>query len=210
MADETQAETSAEKPDLAKAAESMIAKQGDPVRVIMTLMSENYNLRDKARELSAKLPKEGEKVLSPDEIKSFEKYRSLGDIQSLESSLREKATLAEELGRHNRRATAVKAAKLSGLDPDLLAEIALDKGIEFSFKQSSKDGKAVETALVKDADDKEVPIDQFVSQRLAVYADALKPKKPLETGPSRQVGNPMPVATGSRNPSPAPASRPRF
>jgi hypothetical protein len=166
-------------PDLAKQAENLTAKHGDPNVALMVLLGENYKLRDGLREATKAVPPEGARVLYGDDAKLWDSYRELGDPPAIRKAVRERDEFSGKVQKFEReselRAVAdkaridgapVKYAVLKTLAADLVfgEDTAKDKaGKEYSF---------VTVAAPDGAEP--VPFEQYAAAHWADFLPALR------------------------------------
>lgn len=202
MADETP-----QTPNPAETFQRLLAqKNNDATALASQLFDENFQLRVKNRELKDAGPKEGAKVLSPDEAKRWDAYEALGkepkDLRKAIDALPELEKTNKELaGMETLRELADigldgSKLKLSVLKDQMLTKYP-DAAITFKTEKN-KDGVEVKTAYIKPtADGPESSFHEFAAQNLSDYLPALKvtaeatPVIPGNTHDPKPQGGPL-------------------
>jgi hypothetical protein len=155
--------------DLIEKAKRLIDKDGgDALAVIMTLLGENFDMREKTRELKAKLPTEGAVVLSAEEAKTWEALKA-HKPDELTKKLEERDVFEKELKTTKRTQTLTEAATLAGMKPNVLARLAGDSLLIEITGEGDK--KAV---VVKDDKGVSTPIGDYAKTHWAEFAPALQ------------------------------------
>lgn len=206
--------------DLVKAVEGLISRHGDPTAALRVLMGENYTLRDKVREVSARLPKDGALVLEGEDAKHWGAYKTLGAPNELKRVLEEHGTLKAD-NRSFRKADVVRSASdIHGFKAKVLGTLAEKLEIEIGEsvddegklvglddKPIRKDGKAVLAAFVKGEGETRTRLDKYASAHWEDYMPSLKPaaetrqSSPFGTPTTRPPGpSPIPSGTGDGKP----------
>jgi hypothetical protein len=154
---------------------------GDPTALARDLLAKNQELekdnrryRAKIKDLGGKQPEEGGLVLSKDDAAKWPLYLALGEPDALKASLDSGSAAVAKLEGIGRAETFRKAALLGGYNPDVFADLADAKGLQIEFKQETRDGKAVEVALVRGEGDSRTPLGEFVESSFSHYLPALK------------------------------------
>lgn len=152
-------------PDAATIAQmvaNLITKNnGDSNKAIETLLSENAQLRSDKRklkeekdEVTKKLPQDGTVVLTADEFKLWELYKTLGKPEELEKITKEHTELKEKTESQKKKELIEKAATGAGFKSSVLERLVGDIEIQFQSIPILVDGKAVnqEIPFVKTKD----------------------------------------------------------
>lgn len=181
-------------PDTA-AAEKLIAKHGSAAEAVRELMKDNHSVREKNRELSAKVP-EGAVVLKPEQAKAWEAYRQLGEPAELKTAKEERTAFANEVAGFKRRDIHAEAAAIAdggkGYKASVLNRLAEQDGITIEVVNEQKDGKPVKVARVKDGETT-TPLDQYAASKWADFLPALKGSGQATTQ-TRAGGTPPPAS----------------
>jgi len=163
----------------AEALQKLLDKhKGDAMALAMTLLSENFDLRSKNRDLREKVPADGSVVLSKADGERWEKFKALGkkpeDIAAALTQAEKDTVEAAKLRRKDNLRDVSDVGyggsklKLSVLE-DLDGKFPDAERPEYVVKEE-KDGKAV---TVKHGG-KELPLEQFAKENWADYEPALK------------------------------------
>jgi hypothetical protein len=211
----------------ADAAKLIRRYRGRAEDALASVIDENAEYREERRQLRAKLPKEGEVVLSAADAAAFNAYKALGTPEVVKQKVDEHGTLSARIASDDRAKIADEAAPLAGFNPAALRDIVRDKGLELSFAEETVDGKAVRVPMVKLASDaaaKPVKLAEYAKTSLATYLPALtaKPAGTNGAAPAAATGTTFPEqgssssATGTagqnngtpRGPAPIPGVKP--
>ncbi len=203
-------------PDLAKQVEALIARHGGPDGAVRTLMSETYNLRDKNRELIAKIPPDGAVVLQGEDAKHWGSYQSLGKVADLRTALAERDTFRTEAGTLRKAETGRTVAEVMGWKPGVLATLAKDLDLEVrdevdkDGKAVLKDGKPVRVAVVKGEGDKATLLKDYAAAHWGDFLSSLattttveRPRGTPSVGVNGGGLRPAPAGQGERQGPPA-------
>lgn len=183
-------------PDLVKAIEGLIARNGGADGALRVLLAENHDHREKIRQLTESQPPAGAVVLKGDDAKAWEAYVSLGKPGDLRKALDDGKLVAAEATTLRKAEVVREAAELSGFKPGVLKTLAKD--IEITFVEvKGQDGKAVREAHVKGVDDATTPLKAFAETEWKEFLPALKAEaKGFAPGtPPRRNGVPVPPVT---------------
>lgn len=190
--------------DLSKAAEGLVAKHGDPTAALLVLLGENYSLRDKNRDLGAKVPGEGTIVLTGDDAKHWGTYRQLGEPGEIRKAIDEGKQHAAEVGTFRKAEVIRSAAEIHGFKPGVLGTLAKDMEITIGERHDKdgkpvlKDGKPVRAALVKSEGDRLVPLDEHAARQWGDFLPSLKVATERSNGtPTVARGRTAPAGQGA-------------
>jgi hypothetical protein len=184
-------------PDLGKGADALVAKHGDPTSALRVLMAENYDYRDKLRDLKAKLPADGSVVLAGDDAKAYARYKALGDPKDLEKAVTERDHFREEADGFRREKLHGEAAKLHGFKSSVLSRLVTTDGLELVILDGKdKVGKPAKSAHVKGEGDKTTPLADYAKANWGDFLPALQ----LAEQPSASPGG----TPSYRTPAPRP------
>jgi hypothetical protein len=150
-------------------------KNGDAMGVAMMLLSENFGLREKNRQLKEKVPADGTVLLSKEEAEQFNAFKALNlKPEEIKTKVTDYDKVVAERDSLNKvkllREVADAGYSFDGLKTfdDLEG-----KDIEYVIREETKDGKQVKSVSVK-AEGKEMPLDDFVAQKRPALASILK------------------------------------
>lgn len=184
-------------PDLSKAAENLVARHGDPTAALLVLLGENFKEREKVRELSGRLPREGALVLEGDDAKHWSTYRQLGAPGDIRKALEAGKQHEAEAGNFRRAEVVRSAAEVTGFKASVLATLARD--LEIEIEETEEGGKAVREAVVKGEGGERVSLLKYAESRWPDFLSSLK----MEAAP--RVGTPtvprprtVPAGTGQQ------------
>ena len=171
--------------------------KGDSLKALAVLLGDNYKQRDRARrveeEYKAKLPPEGAVVLTGDDAKAWEEYKTLGRPDEVKRVVDEGRKIARD--RHRE-----KVAGLLDWDAEVLGTLLDRDGIDPVVEEAKgKDGKAVPAAVVvtrgDDGKEQKVPLAEYADAHwMAKYGDSLRRRKAAQPGtpPNRHAHTPPP------------------
>lgn len=185
--------------DLVKGVEGLISRHGDPTAALRVLMGENYDLRDKNREILKRLPSEGSIVLTGDDAKRWGTYRELGEPAEIRRGLGERDQYKAESDGFRKAEVVRSAAEASGYDASVLSTLAKDLEIVMDTlkdergnligkdgKLLAKDSKGVPAAFVKGEGEAMVSLETYAVEHWAKFMPSLK----AEAEKSRPIGSP--------------------
>jgi hypothetical protein len=156
--------------------------KNDGLAVASKLFDENFQLREKNRELKGKLPTDGAVVLSADDAKEWQAFKALDKkAEDVKKALDSSA----ELEKQNKELAGMESLReLSdiGLDGSKLKISVLKDQMqrfpdaELTFKsEKDKDGNEAKVAYIKpDKDSKELAFTEFATDKFADYLPSLK------------------------------------
>jgi hypothetical protein len=160
--------------------------KGDAMSLALQLFSENFQLRDKNRELKKQVPADGSVVLAKEDGQAFEAFKALNlKPDEIKSKLEAHETIATENAALKKKDTLRDIAQASGFKLSVLED--RDKasgGLEYSLKdEKDAKGSTRKVAYVKDGE-KVVSLEQFAADKWTDYLPALKdaPGVPAKPG----------------------------
>jgi hypothetical protein len=163
-----------------KAARNLVKRfRGQAEEALAFVLDEQKEGREERRQLRARLPKEGEIVLSATDAAAFNAYKALGTPEAVKQKVDEHGTLSARIAADDRAKIADEAAPLVGFNAAALRDVVRDRGLELSFAEETVDGKAVRVPMVKVASDaaaKPAKLAEFAKTALATYLPALTAK----------------------------------
>lgn len=191
-------------PDVT-AAEKLIAKHDSAAAAVLALMGENYRARDDKRQAEAKVPPAGSVVLTADEAKAWDAYRTLGkpeDVRKIKAEHGEYATKLTGLERESEVRGFMEAANMDAKQAPQFMRLLGDAAPVRTVAKDPKTGKDVETLAAKVGDAEPVPLADLIGakQLAALYPDA----KVDPSIPPRRQAAPLPPVIPTTN-----ATRPR-
>ncbi len=201
-------------PDLSRTADALVAKHGDSTAALMVLLGENYKARDTIRELKARIPADGSRVLPADDAKAWDEYANLGKPSEIRKAISEGATAkteAEGYRREKHHAAVASDAKFHASVHDTLA---VKDGLTLLIKdEKDQAGKPIRVAHVQGEGDKTTPLADYAETHWKDFLPALKtePTKPVTPGgsPSFRETAPRPhLASAVANGQPLAQERP--
>ena len=192
--------------------------KNDGIALAGQLFSENYQHREKLRQLeqqltetAGKVPAAGTVVLSGDEAKAWAAYTALGKPEEVKTYLDERTQLQGKLQGMERETTLRSVADVVGYKPSVLANLdrmakAEGKALAFDVRDTTVDGKPIKVAYVKDGD-KETALTDYAASNWADFLPALAAqggaqaqtppagtRYPAQHAGNGQSGKPDPVA----------------
>lgn len=175
-----------------------IKEAGNAGALAGTLYAENQHLQSQNAALRAKLPKDGDVVLSGDDVAAWNEFRALNlKPAEIKAAVGERDTLKVTVARHDRdKALADHGYKPETLGPLLPADASIEE------VDGPKDGKgnATKTLAIRLARaDKPKPLAEFVDETLPAF-------KPVIGGPDAKADEERPTFR-RHGPPPAPAPR---
>lgn len=184
--------------DITSVVEGMLTKAGgDPTEAMGTLVNDNYELRNKNRDLRTendKLKKgtpEGSVMMSKDDVAEYESYKALGKPKEVGDKLTELGTVKTELGDLKTNTMVRTAAEAHRYKHTVLGDLVKAKGLTLEMGESEVDVKGekkkVPTAFVVDEAKKtRVELNKVVDEQFGDYIPALV----LPEGQGQPTGTP--------------------
>jgi hypothetical protein len=185
-----------------KVVESLTSQLGNEKAAAVRLAGENHKYRERIRELEAKVPPDGHRVLAPDDAKAFDAYRELGPAAELRTKIEAGQQATGELAVLRKADTVRAAAELHGFRGNVLAPLVEKLDLRIVDGWKGPDGKAApaKAAMVvtkgDDGKEAETPLPEFVDANLRDFLPALKaearpgPMLPPRPAASGHAGNP--------------------
>lgn len=186
-------ETPEAKAPTAEQAQKLIHKYGSDVNAVMQLMQENFKHRSKVDELEAQLPAPGSLVLTADQAREWEGYRSVGTVSDVRKYRTDSETFAQKTLREEQDARLIAAADAAGI-PESHRKIFLklaDRDAEYIVKEEKgKDGEVSRKVFVKKGD-AEQPFEEHHRDELPALAPEAR-----EASKERPRGTPIRPSSG--------------
>jgi hypothetical protein len=154
---------------------------GDKDAALRKLWKSGFNTRKERdalkEQLEAATPKDGSKMLKPDEVKEWDAFKALGKpAAEIKTTLESHATLAQKVSEGETTQSATEAAKAMGWNADALLDLGKTKQLKFSVKKEKNDaGQEVEVAYVQTSEQGSTPVklSEYAPKNLSVYLPAL-------------------------------------
>lgn len=160
----------------AEALQKALAKhQGDAMALATFLFSDNYDQREKRRQAEAKLPKDGQIVISKEDAALLEAARATNlKPDELKAKVEAASTLETEVATLKRE-SQLRAVSATGYNFDALKDFdALEPGLEYLVKdEQDKDKKPIKVAYVK-KDGAEKPLEEYATEKRPHLLSALR------------------------------------
>jgi hypothetical protein len=179
-------------PDPTEGFKTLLAKHNsDAMAVAAMLYQDNYQAREKARQLQAdneamkaKIPAEGSAVIPGDKAKLLELYEKLGKPEDL-------GQLQGELAAMRKAQIVAQAAAAHGFKSKVLGDLAAKATIE--MREVEKDGKKQSAAFVLEEGGKATPLPEYAADHWADYLPALADAHPERKIQPGNGGDPKPA-----------------
>lgn len=161
---------------IGQALANLLNKQGnDAMGVASTLLKENFNLREKNRGLRTEIDGWKTKVvLSDEEVKTWETYKTFGKPDDLKKSIEERDGLKAAAAILQRNERLREVAEVAGFNAKVFATLARDA--EFDVTEIEHDGQKIRQVLinVKDGDKTiQKPLKEYAAAQWADFMPAL-------------------------------------
>jgi hypothetical protein len=156
----------------------------DAMRLAESLHHENFQARQRARELEARVqdlqgqvPGEGAVVLTGDDAAAWAAYRELGAPDTLQTAVTERDELQGRLQGLEREAQIRAVAEAAGFKPSVLAKLeatarAEGRELAFEVRDVEQDGAIVKTPYVTDGET-QTSLTEYAAQEWADFLPAL-------------------------------------
>lgn len=182
--------------DIVAKVQALIDKRGgDSSAVAVMLYQENFQLRDKNRQLASQVPAEGATVLTGDDAAAWAEYQKLGKPADLQTAIAQRDQAQGDLAKLQRSAMIRTAAEAAGYKPTVLESLDAQTGgaATYEVREVEQDGKRAKVAFVKVGESEAQPLDQYAQAQWADFLPALvtQPQTAQTTGtpyPAQQSG----------------------
>ena len=144
---------------------------GDAGRVAELLYRENYELRERARTLSAAVPPEGAVVLPADAVATWQAYQALGTPDDVQAALATAQAAQQELAQARWTADVQRAAEALGWAAAPLRRLA--EGLTIELRETTAGETTTLTPYVV-SEAGAVPLAQYATQEWAEFLPALQ------------------------------------
>lgn len=122
-------------PDVLTGLQRLLERQsGDAGRVAELLYRENYDLRERARQLASQIPAQGAVVLDHAQAAHWQAYTALGEPSALQQALDARQQAEQRLASLEREATLRQIAEASGYRPSVLGRLA--EGLTLELREN--------------------------------------------------------------------------
>jgi hypothetical protein len=171
--------------------------KGDAMALALQLFSENFQLREKNRDLKKQIPAEGSVTVSKADHDKLEAYKTLGKPDELKTRLDGHATLETENAELKRDGVLRDIAGELGWKVSVLKDRDKASGgsLEYLFREEGEGDKKKRVPYVK-TEQGEVSLEKYASDSWGDYLTALKaegssaePKRGLERSPRPAGGD---------------------
>lgn len=167
-------------PEVLAGFNSLVERLGGMSEAAARLYQENYQLREKLREVRSSLPPEGAVVLPPDAAPTWQKVQELlaafdNDPDRVAQALEQGRQALDRLTQLERQELVRKAARLNDYRPEVLAEILGD--VSLLIEEEGETATAY--VVLKEGDEeKRMPLSDWVQEHKAHFLPALKVQRP--------------------------------
>jgi hypothetical protein len=151
--------------DPAAAFANLMARSSDAAALARQLFEENFRYRTELREAQGKIPAQGAAVLTAEQATAWAAYQQLGAPDAVQTTIQQAKQLQRDLQIRD-------VAAASGYTLDVLRTLAGD--LQFEVRDETKDNQPVQAVYVK-VDGKDVPVEQYATEKWAAFLPALKP-----------------------------------
>lgn len=145
----------------------------DAMALAAQLYSENYQLRDRNRQLTATAPAEGSVVLTREQAAQWTAYQQLGAPDALGTQLQQAQQAQQQLTTLQRQQLLGQVAEAAGYKASVLGQLPGAAELAFEVREATVDGKTVKTAYVRPKDGAEVALSAYAQQHWADFLPAL-------------------------------------
>ena len=185
----------------AEALQKALAKhQGDAMALATFLFSDNYDQREKRRQAEAKLPKDGAVIVSKEDAALLEAAKATGlKPDEFKGALESSADDKKEIARLKRKDILRDVAQAHGYKLSVLEDLdGKAEGVEYVRKEEKDKGGQVKVAYHVKSEGKEVPLEQFATEKWADYMPALRQEQGVgNAARSGHTRDPNPAAAAS-------------
>lgn len=150
-------------------------KNGDAMAVAMTLLSENFDLRQKNRDLRDKVPQDGSVVLGKEDAQEWATLHALGTASDVKKKVEAHDAVVSENSKLKRDGVLRSAAD-AGYSFNTLRDFDALEGQEiedYVVREETKDGKAVKSVSVK-VSGKERPLEEYAKEKRPALASIIR------------------------------------
>lgn len=167
----------------------------DAMQLASRLFDDNYQARERARQLEAqvrdlqgKVPGEGSVILQGDDANAWATYRELGTPDEVRQGLDRQAELQGQLQQRERETLLRQVAEQAGYKPGVLAQLdrmaqAQGKELAFEVREVEQDGAKTQVPFVRDGET-ESALTEYATQEWADFLPALTAQPAPTTPPA--------------------------
>lgn len=170
----------------------------DAMALAAQLYSENYQLRERNRQLGAQAPAEGSVVLTREQAAQWTAYQQLGAPDALTTQLQQAQAAAQQLAGLQRQELIRAVADAAGYKASVLGQLPGSADLAFEVREATVDGKVTKTAFVKPKDGAEVALSTYAQQHWTDFLPSLTAQQqqqaPGTPFPSQQPAGGQPPA----------------
>lgn len=184
----------------------IVSKYGSERAALRVLADQQLDYRREKRELNAKLPKAGERVLSVDEVKAYEAFTALGKTpKQITDAFASVDALTAENTSFKVEKVINEAAGLVNYKPSVLTELSKLKSFRVEVREEGKgdEKKKVAYAVKGEGDEaEEEELTAFAATSLSDFLPSLT-TEPNGNGSKHTAAPPLP-SSPPRGTAPAP------
>lgn len=160
---------------------NLMARSSDAAALARQLFEENFRYRTELREAQSKVPAQGAAVLTAEQAAAWAAYQQLGAPDAVQTTIQQAKQLQRDLEIRD-------VAAASGYTLDVLRTLAGD--LAFEVRSETKDNAPVQAVYVK-VDGKDIPVEQYATEKWAAFLPALRPQAAQAAGaPNTGATNP--------------------
>lgn len=148
-------------------------QSGDAGRVAELLYRDNYELRERNRQLAGSVPPQGAVVLTPEQAVAWTAYQALGAPEALQTAMQERTQAQTRLTALEREQAIAAAAATHGYQAQALTKLIQADSLSLSIREETRDGQIVRTALVTPPNGQPVPLVDYATANWAAFLPAL-------------------------------------
>lgn len=148
-----------------KGLNNLINRTGGESEAVKLLYDDNFQLREKIRNIENQLPGDETVVLNDEDAKAWNEYKNLGKPDELKTSLEKQKELSQKVSSIERTEKLKSIAEGQGYNYKALEKLAGDD-IDFETEKHTVDGKQVDVVMVVHGEG-----DNKTKTRLSDYAE---------------------------------------
>lgn len=204
MADDPNNNPNPQQPNPAEAYQNLLKKHNDDANAVaLKLFGENYELREKNRDLAGKVPGEGSLVLSADEAKTYNAFKqflteSKLDLKGVKEAVAKVPTLEAEKTRLEKR-DVLRDVAATGWDLEVLEEKLSafpDATLAVKKEKDKQDATKEVNVPYITTDGKESSLEDFVKEKFPKYLPILKVEAAKTPEPAKPGNTADPPPSG--------------
>lgn len=160
--------------DIIQSLQNLIGRNnGDTGAVATLLFNENYQLRDRVRQLEGRVPAEGSMVLTGDQVTAWQAYQQIGDVATVQQRLTDGQTAISERDTLRRDGVLRDVAEMSGFRLSVLQGIRGATDLQYEVREVDENGQRVRRAFVRNGETT-TPVADYANQHWADFLPALR------------------------------------